>query len=161
MRKLAILTALLLSGCDYSLRIPYPKVEKVDRGTSFQSMVASSSVQPSTPTFGETVTVTLMGLDAKYYHSLYLSYGDVSGGDPDKPSKEKYAPYYKLGNLVPVNDVATISFDLRPVMGNDQNGDPFKLSRGQLVTLTIKSQRIDKPEFYGMYGGGPYSFLIQ
>lgn len=161
MRNLIIIAALLLSGCDYALRIPYPKVAKVDRGLAFLSEPTSSSIQPSNPGFGETVTLTYSNLHPDLYHSVYLSFGEISGGDPDRPTKIKGAPYFKIGNLAPVGNVATISFDLRPVMGNDQNGDPFKLSRGQLVTYSLKSERQDQPGTYGFQGGGSNSFLIK
>lgn len=160
MRKPAILAALLLSGCDYSLRIPYPRVEKLERNFSIPTMLASSSIQPSNPAFGETVTLTLIGLPADYYHSIYLSYGESGGGDPDTPSKQKGVSYYKLGNVVPSDQVATISFELRPAMGNDQNGDPFKLSRGQLLGIELRSKNIERPNI--MAGLGPFQmFLIK
>lgn len=153
----------LLSGCDYSLRIPFPKVE------SYASTVrprhdfhVTMSVEPTSPALGETATVTCSGLEAGYYYAAYLSYGTAAGGDLDKPDPSRLVPYFKVGNLVPVGTVASVSFDVRGLMGNDQNGDPFKLSRGQLVTVAIKGQPVDSPEGYFLQSGGSGgSFLIR
>lgn len=160
MRIFVMLVALLLTGCDYALRIPYPKVERLDNGRRFQEGLASSSLQPTSPAFGETVTLTLRGLRSDHYHSLYLTYGYGGGGDPDRPSKDLGASYFKLGNLAPVDEVATISFELRPHMGNDQNGEPFKLSNGQLVTFGVKSQNKEKPTLTSLLSGFS-TFLIK
>ncbi|HEY9857320.1 MAG TPA: hypothetical protein V6D05_16360 [Stenomitos sp.] len=159
MRYLAVLSMLLLAGCDYSLRIPFPKIEKNAQQSRLGSPLPDPTLQPSNPALGETVTITYTGLEPGYYYSLYLSYGTAGGGDMDKPKPGNVAPYYKVGNLVPVDKVASLSFEVRSVMGNDQNGAPFKLSHGQLVTLSLKGQPQDKPDSYFAQGGG--SFLIQ
>lgn len=156
-----VLSVLVLSGCDYSLRLPFPKLEKVEQFSSRRQNHPIPNVQPSRPAVGETVTVTCSSLDPGYNYSLYLTYGETGGGDPDKPDPRKLAPYFKVGNLAPMDQVATLSFDVRLVMGNDQNGDPFRLSRGQLVTIVIKGQSIEKPDISFMQSGGSGSFLIQ
>lgn len=161
MRYLIVLPVILLAGCEYSLRIPFPRVEKVEQGSIMQSVHPTVKVEPSSPALGEAVTITYSGLEAGFNYSVYLTYGDTGGGDPDKPDPRKFAPYYKLGNLVPVEKVASVSFEVRSMMGNDQNGDPFKLSRGQLVTLMIKGQLVDKPENTFTQSGSGGSFLIQ
>lgn len=161
MRALLVLSVLVLSGCEYSLRVPFPKLEKVDQGYLMQRVNPLPKIQPSNPAFGETVTITYSGLEPGFNYSVYLTYGETGGGDPDKPDPRKFAPYFKVGNLVPVDNVASVSFDVRAMMGNDQNGDPFKLSRGQLVTIAITGHLVDKPESSFMQSGGEGSFLIQ
>lgn len=160
-RILVALSVLLLAGCEYSLRIPFPKLEKYERASMIGDLRPTVDVQPSTPALGEAVTLTFSGLEPGFNYSVYLSYGEAGGGDPDMPSPSNVAPYYKVGNLVPVDKVASVSFEVRSTMGNDQNGVPFKLSKGQIVTFMLKRASIDKTAAWGTTSGGNFSFLIK
>lgn len=162
MRKLVILgAALTLAGCEYSLRIPYPTLEKPSSERMPNMANLAATVAPVSPAFGDTVTLTLTGLATDSYYTAYLTVGDVEGGEPDTPSATMPVPYFRLGNMFPISSTATMSFDLRPHMGQDQNGNPFVLARGQLVKLAFKQQAIKGLPGYQFQSGGPMSFLIQ
>lgn len=161
MRRLLVLSLLVLTGCEYALHIPFPRIENANLRIKNVPVTPVVTIQPASPAMGETVTVTYSGLASGYDYSVYLTYGENGGWDPDKPDPRQGAAYYKLGNLVPRDQVASLSFDVRTMMGNDQNGAPFKLSRGQLLTLAIKGTPVDKSQGAFLTSQEGAAFLIQ
>ncbi|MBO9541083.1 hypothetical protein J7643_10885 [bacterium] len=161
MKRMApILATLLLSGCDYSLRIPFPSVYRSNSDLmGMRSHASVSAVEPTNPAFGETVTVRFENLSDTYIYSAYLYSGDGLGDPEHIPADKSTTPYFRLGNLPTQSQTATLSFELRELLGNDQYGDPFKLAHGQRVNIALTGRRKDSQGTFGT--GGNVYFLIK
>lgn len=151
------LSTLLLAGCDGSLVFRHPEFVPSNRYSPLSSLACE--VTPKQPKLGDTLTVRVSGLSAEMAAHAYLSPADLMGGDPEgflpRPGG---TPVFRLGRLNPVDGEATLSFELRATMGNDQFGNPFTLASSQSWTILILEK--DKYGRSSGVSGGNADFTI-
>mgnify|MGYP001220051421 CR=1 FL=1 len=141
------LSTLLILGCDGTLVFQHPRFIPSNRdtmGTGFEAEVSPKQIR-----LGETLTLRLSGLSEELVTQAYLKSADLpSGVDFETPDpKPGNPPAFRLGGLRPVNGAATLSFEVRSTMGNDQFGNPFTLTASQSMEIVITER-----DTYGRMG---------
>ena len=141
------LASLLLLGCDGTLVFQHPTFIPNDRSALGGRIVAE--ITPRQAAMGDTLTLRVTGLLPESVAQAYLNPGDRQGGDPEDPVyRPQVPPVFRLGKLTPVDGVATLRFELRSAMGNDQFGNPFTLASSQSWTILI----LEKDQYGRTYG---------
>ncbi|MNR87063.1 hypothetical protein D3C72_179240 [compost metagenome] len=152
------LSTLLLLGCDGRLVFQHPQFIPNSQDTILAGPEAE--ISPKQVKLGETLTLRLSGLSDEVVTQAYLQFADLpSGGDFEFPDpKPGHSPVFRLGRLKPVNGAATLSFEVRSTMGNDQFGNPFTLAGSQSMAIVITER--DKYGRIGSTSSGNLSFTI-
>jgi|GEM_PF-4047184 hypothetical protein len=152
------LSTLLFLGCDGRLVFKHPQFIPNNQGTMVTGFEAE--VSPRQVKLGETLTLRLSGLSEELVTQAYLKAADLpSGVDFESPApKPGDPPVFRLGRLKAVNGAATLSFEVRSTMGNDQFGNPYTLAASQSMEFVITQQ--SKYGGMGSTSGGGLSFTI-
>lgn len=131
-----VLSSLLLAGCDGTLVFSHPQFVPSSRNMMGTEIVAE--LTPQEARIGDTLTLRVTGLSPEAVAQAYINPALISGGDPEDPvQRPDSISVFRLGRLNPAGGVATLSFELRSTMGNDQFGNPFTLTASQSWTILI------------------------
>lgn len=144
------LSTLVLLGCDGTLVFQYPKFVPSNRDLLGDSIIAE--ITPRQAKIGDSLTLQVTGLSSESVAQAYINPANRGGGDPEDSTQTNATPVFRLGRLVPVNGVATLSFELRSQLGNDQFGNPFTIASSQSWTILV-SQRDKYGRLRGTSGG--------